>query len=235
MSGRQFDVVFMDFYGTVAAGDRHIVEQTCERVIRDQEMSITARELADHWGREFFRVADESNHQQFRNLFECECLSLINTLQHYQVTLAPADYVRPMRDYFRQPPLHSDAQPAMNRLVELGVPICCISNIDEEDLQAAIRHHALPFTDWVSSEAARSYKPDRRIFEQALAQTQVAPQRALHVGDSLHSDIGGARAVGITAVWIERDGRISDIGRSAPDRRVSSLLELEEIVKFGCR
>ena len=30
------------------------------------------------------------------------------------------------------------------------------------------------------------------------------PQEIIHVGDSLHNDVGGAQAVGIRAIWVNR-------------------------------
>jgi putative hydrolase of the HAD superfamily len=47
-------------------------------------------------------------------------------------------------------------------------------------------------------------KPDRRIFEVALARAGVAPSAALHVGDMYLEDILGGRAVGINTVLVER-------------------------------
>lgn len=51
-------------------------------------------------------------------------------------------------------------------------------------------------------------KPDRAIFEQALAALEVAPERALFVSDRLVEDIQGAAALGMTtvqAIWFAAD------------------------------
>ncbi len=48
-------------------------------------------------------------------------------------------------------------------------------------------------------------KPDRRIFEHAIASLGVAAgSPAIHVGDSWSADIAGALAVGWRAVWYGR-------------------------------
>lgn len=63
-----------------------------------------------------------------------------------------------------------------------------------------------PFFDRiVISEEAGVVKPDVEIFELALSGLKVAPASALHVGDSLPADVGGARAAGWLAAWIRRD------------------------------
>ncbi len=228
MSGHHFDVVFMDFFGTVADGDRYQVEQTSRHIVRDYGLSISGQELSLRWGRHFFAVADRSNHRDFKTLYECECVSLRQTMCDLGVDCDPRPYADELQRYWRNPPLHGEAKHA---LATLGVPVCCISNVDEADLQSAIAVHGLEFEGVVSSERARSYKPDARIFQYAMGLMGVGPDRCVHVGDSLHSDIGGAQALGIYTVWLRRDGRISDIGGSKPDLTINSLTEL--ITMFG--
>jgi putative hydrolase of the HAD superfamily len=65
-------------------------------------------------------------------------------------------------------------------------------------------------------------KPDPAIFRTALERVGAEAEGALHVGDSLEEDIVGARAAGLQAVLVLRDGG------AAPDgvRTVSSLAEL---------
>lgn len=46
-------------------------------------------------------------------------------------------------------------------------------------------------------------KPARSIFEKALKLAQCEPHEAIHVGDSLASDIAGAHDSKITSVWIQ--------------------------------
>jgi len=227
MTKPAFDAVLIDFYGTVADGDRHQVETTCGAVVRDLALPLTAAEFSARWGRRFFAVVDSSNHSEFRTLYDCECVSLVETLNEFGRECDPRPYVEQLKRYWRNPPLHAEAKDA---LAELDVPVCCVSNVDESDLQAAIAAHGLRFDGVVSSERARSYKPDRLIFEHAWSLLGVCPGRCVHVGDSLHSDVGGAQAVGITAVWIERDDRISDIGQASPDHKIRSLLDLHTIL-----
>ena len=48
-------------------------------------------------------------------------------------------------------------------------------------------------------------KPDRRIFEIALARSGSQPEHVLHVGDSLENDVFGANNCGLHSVWLNRD------------------------------
>lgn len=49
-------------------------------------------------------------------------------------------------------------------------------------------------------------KPDASVFEHALSRLGAAPDRAVMVGDSIPKDIDGALAVGLGAVWVNREG-----------------------------
>jgi putative hydrolase of the HAD superfamily len=49
-----------------------------------------------------------------------------------------------------------------------------------------------------------AYKPNPEPFHVALDELDVDPDRAVHVGNSLESDVRGAIAAGIGAVWVPR-------------------------------
>lgn len=67
---------------------------------------------------------------------------------------------------------------------------------------------------------ARAYKPHRELFEKALAVSGYPAGQAVHIGDSLTSDVAGARAAGIAPVLLDRSGAHAD----APDCPVVSSL-----------
>ncbi len=69
-------------------------------------------------------------------------------------------------------------------------------------------------------------KPDKRIFDAALAAIGTRPDRAWHVGDSLTHDVAGAQAAGIRAIWINRDRRPIPDGAPQPDQIINSFTEL---------
>ena len=66
-------------------------------------------------------------------------------------------------------------------------------------------------------------KPAPEPFHRALETLGVAPDRAVHVGNSLEADVAGARSAGLGSVWL-RDGEPA--GDVVPDYAVDSLAEL---------
>ena len=69
-------------------------------------------------------------------------------------------------------------------------------------------------------------KPDSRIFEVALEALAVERDAVWHVGDSLASDVTGARATGLTAVWLNRGGLSRAENEPEPDIEIRSLSDL---------
>ena len=58
----------------------------------------------------------------------------------------------------------------------------------------------------VTSAEVGAAKPDPRVFERALAIAGVEPGEALHAGDKVDNDVEGARAAGVRAVLVQREG-----------------------------
>ncbi len=223
MANHRFDAVLIDFYGTIAAGDREAVAGACRGIVDAYELPTNADAFAIQWGEYFFATLDRSNHQSFRTLHECEVCSLRTVLATYGKDGDPSRFVDPIEAYWSDPPLHDDARKLLDRI---ELPVCCVSNADRDPLRAAIQRHALSFDAVVTSEEVGCYKPDPVIFQRALELLGVAAHRTLHVGDSLHSDIAGAARAGLTSVWIHRENRIHDIGQCRPDHTIMTLNEL---------
>ncbi len=77
----------------------------------------------------------------------------------------------------------------------------------------------------VSGEVGRK-KPDAHVFELALDQLGARAGTAWHIGDSLQSDIAGARAAGLTGIWINRHSHVRTADDPEPHHEVAALTEL---------
>jgi FMN hydrolase / 5-amino-6-(5-phospho-D-ribitylamino)uracil phosphatase len=68
-------------------------------------------------------------------------------------------------------------------------------------------------------------KPDARIFEHAANLAGCSPSQMVHVGDSLYTDVAGARSAGMVSVWF--NPAASPRGATdGPDYEIRSLSEL---------
>ncbi|MET1250012.1 HAD family hydrolase [Sporolactobacillus sp. STCC-11] len=107
-----------------------------------------------------------------------------------------------MFQHWRTSPLFDDAKVFFDHI---DLPVYVLSNIDTSDLQAVIHHHQLKIDGSITSEDVHSYKPRPKLFQQALNRYQLDADDVLHVGDSLSSDIAGAKKAGIKCAWINRN------------------------------
>jgi len=116
--------------------------------------------------------------------------------------------------------LYEDALPVLDVLRRHGLKIGLISN-GQRDLDEFATHHDLEVDAIVGSKAHGRVKPHPSIFEAALQALAVSPDEVAMVGDSYEDDIEGARALGIRAILLDRDG----LRPEAPDR-IDTLLAL---------
>lgn len=217
------DGIFLDLYGTLTTGDREAVERTCARIVADTGLPLTAGELSVVWGERFLTALESCSGDSFLTLAELEGRTLVETLAAYGRAADPGPYVGMLVEYWRHPPLQPEVG---DFFAAFKYPVCIVSNADRTDAEAALAGHGLRVEALVTSEDTRSYKPDPRIFEVALQRTGWRRERVMHVGDSLHSDVAGARAAGLCAGWLNRAQRIHDIGTASPDHEFSDLLDL---------
>ena len=116
--------------------------------------------------------------------------------------------------------LYDDALPVLEELRRHELRIGLISN-GQRDLEEFASHHRLDVDVCVGSMRHGWSKPHPSIFEAALSALGVTPEETAMVGDSVHDDIEGARAMGMRAFLLDRDGLVPD----AKDR-IDTLLAL---------
>ena len=86
----------------------------------------------------------------------------------------------------------------------------CVSNIDDRSLEATLAALGVEWDFTVTAERVGAYKPDTPHFLHLVSQCGrlgVAPDRILHVAQSLRADIAPAGALGLRCAWIRRAGR----------------------------
>ncbi len=116
------------------------------------------------------------------------------------------------RQYRQQYELAWRAVPGAMALAEAvkraGLAFVIVTNNITSEQVLKIEHCGLrPYVDaLITSEAVGVTKPDGRIFEAALTAAGVKPAEAVMLGDSWLTDVAGARAAGLRAVWLNRAG-----------------------------
>jgi putative hydrolase of the HAD superfamily len=120
----------------------------------------------------------------------------------------------------------------LRELRERGVRTGLISNCTEE---VALVWDETPFAGLLDvaifSATAGCMKPDRQIYELALAKLGVPASDALFVGDGANDELRGAREVGMTPVLAELDGAPPSGVRDWDGLRVTAIPQVLDLVR----
>ena len=194
---------FADFYGTVVHEDGEIIRKITG-IIKAGGCPESEGEIGSFWWKDFRTMFTASYGDTFKTQRDLEIKSLEHTLERFGCGEDALRLSGMMFDHWIKPPLFEDSREFFGKS---PLPVYIVSNIDTDDIMKAVAYHGLEPAGVFTSEDARAYKPRRELFELALKKTGLAPGEVIHIGDSLSSDVKGASALGIRALWLNRDGR----------------------------
>ena len=172
-------------YASVA--NRHgmtITAESMERAFRESWIALKRPGLTvshkDWWRELVFRTLGQENQTCFEELFE-----IFGRADAWQVF----------------PDVEDTLREARSRGLHVGV----ISNWDER-LRPLLSEIGLAhyFDSMTISCEVGAEKPEAKVFQAALHAAGVPSKQAVHVGDSVKADVGGAEAVGMTAFLLNR-------------------------------
>jgi putative hydrolase of the HAD superfamily len=189
----ELDAVTLDAYGTlveladpVPALDGSLRERGVERDPQEIGQAFAAEV-------EYYREhAHEGRDQESLARLRLECVQVF--LGALDARLPPEEFVEAFVDSIRVE-LLPGARESLRGLRRRGLAIAVVSNWDI-GLRKHLSHLELGELLVITSAEAGAPKPEPAVFQLALEQLRVRPERSLHVGDS-DADEQGARAAGL--------------------------------------
>ena len=142
--------------------------------------------------------------------------------------IASAHFVRHLRGSLRLYPEVLALLPSLRRRYRLAL----ITNGASDTQRGSLRMLGIEqaFDAVAISGEVGVAKPDPAIFQVALRGLGFGPEQAWHIGDDALTDIAGAHAAGLTAVWLNRSESLWIHGEPGPHYEVSSLSELPKLL-----
>ncbi|MBK5965710.1 haloacid dehalogenase [Thiocystis minor] len=119
---------------------------------------------------------------------------------------------------------YADVLPALR---SLAADYCLVSltngnsSIEATSLRGLFRHR-------LTAAEVGAAKPDPAMFRRALELSGCRPTECLHLGDDPWMDVEAARAIGLTAVWVNRTSRIWPEALAPPILTVTNLAEVTD-------
>ena len=86
------------------------------------------------------------------------------------------------------------------------------------------------FDELIFSDEVKLVKPNPGLFTACLDVLDVAPEKAVHVGDSFKSDIVGAIDAGMRSIWVKTREQVQKPGY-VPDAIISGLDEFPDALR----
>ena len=233
--GRTADITLIafDMYGTLARNDATAWEGTFSALALEQGLAVSGKALRADWSaRDVSFRASRTNMEDpgasppFRSYWEAWRDTFVDSFAALGIEGDPALAASRCVDALCERPGFTDVTPALEALAAVRA-LAVLSNADDRYLDGTIRHNGWAFGTVVSSESARAYKPDPRIFTTFCREAGVAPEHVLYVGDSPYDDVHGAKLAGMQAVLLRRDQRTP--GRTPPPQ-ATVLLAADHVI-----
>jgi 2-haloacid dehalogenase len=125
-------------------------------------------------------------------------------------------------------PVFSDVGPALAPLRKVGWKLALLTNCDRDLIAQTQRRLPVPFDAVITAEDVSAYKPDRAHFQLFQATFGSSAAAWIHVAQSYFHDIRPASELGITRIWVNRQGERDD--PKLADAMIRGLAELPDAV-----
>jgi 2-haloacid dehalogenase len=119
----------------------------------------------------------------------------------------------------------SEVRPVLEEARARGWRLAILSNTDRDFIEASIERIGVPFELAIVASEIGSYKPARAHWDRFFAQTGAATDHHAHVAQSHFHDIVPARGLGLTTIWINRNGAHHE---PPPTRELPDLTRLPD-------
>ncbi len=235
---RKYDAIFLDAQGTLLKpqpSTAGIYAGVCARFGKRAGQRRVGVVLAELWAehREHLRAQGAGRYdtsEEATRLWGADFNGRV--FRRLKMEGEPEPFLEALWDVFGRPEswrLFPEVKGVVAELRRRGYRLGIVSNWDSRLLPICEGLGLASDLDFLLASAATGMeKPDPRIFEIALARAGVPASRALHVGDDYEADILGARAAGLDALLIDRDGHPPTDART-----IRTLEELPEILAFS--
>ncbi len=210
--------IFMDYTGTMVKEDEPYTRELLGYFLSHSHIHSPQEALRVVWGK-IKELEEECYGETF--LKKDEMVDRIfEWCGTYHGLSGDFDY---MHDIWRKTwihaPLYEDVKPFFETC---ELPIYVVTNDDLCYIEESLKEKGIQPEGIVAAELVRACKPHLEIFEKALEIAGVSPGEVIHIGDSISSHIVPAKAVGITPIYLARNG-------AAPDGSIRTIRSLDEL------
>ncbi|MDC0252913.1 HAD family hydrolase [Chloroflexi bacterium] len=229
-------IIIFDCFETIVENDRSSWIDLFSTLVKDNNWNINPNNLWKIWKKEevLFReirtnLNDLTLNPDFKTYEQAWSNCFEKVLDELNLKGNPKDLSKKCIINMGKNKPYEESSVYLNKMSEhckLGV----ISNADNDFLNPVLKKIDFKFDYILSSESARLYKPDPRIFLRFLEENKLDPEDCWYVGDKEYDDVLGSSSVGMKPFLIDRSV-YNEIEVKNKFIKISNLIQLYEILK----
>lgn len=222
----EIKAITFDVYGTLIDQRGTTWDAMCD--ILEKYHADADRE--EFFGKVLEGVRSETPKKPFRRFYELFRDSYMAACKDYGVPGKPED-IDLIFTYIRRRKPYPEVSKVLDRIrgqYKIGI----VSNTDTSPLKWNLDDARMSFDLIVTSQSAQAYKPNKRVFGEAIVKWQISAENIVHIGDSPSEDIVPARELGMGTIWVNRNKSVYPEKLLAPHIQISSLVQLEAALKI---
>ena len=211
--------VFLDYTGTMVVEDEPYIRQLLGYFLTHSDLNEPSLALSTVWGM-IKKIEYDCYGDTFIKKDEMVDRILAECVQNYGLK-GDLSYMHEIwRKTWIHAPLYEDVKPF---LTACPLPVYVVTNDDLCYIKQSFAEKDIHPAGIVAAEMVQACQPHREIFEKALEVAGVQPEEAVHIGDSVVSDVEATKAVSIMPVLLDRKG-------SAQLKGVTVIRSLKEVL-----
>jgi FMN phosphatase YigB (HAD superfamily) len=227
--GREFDVVSIDLFQTLVSIDsrrhhiwRAVLGERYSENLAEEYWTLTSDVVMEH----FHRLTSQRKFLPLKSIFEEAFVELFRVIK---LDFDPREAAHIFVTQHALAAWYEETRTFLDSVAG-KYPLCLITDADADMLSPSLLNLCHFDSVFISAEFS-SYKNDveSKFFSAVVEHYGIPPERILHIGDG-SSDVLGARRVGMTTCWVNRNGRSWQYHRIRPDYTVRALLEVSSIL-----
>ena len=225
---KNFEILSFDCYGTLIDWENGIIP-VLHNLISNHKINITEQKLLEMFAK-FESEAEAGEYRKYREIIkqvvkkfgeelgfqptELELNCLANSIKNWQPFPDTITALQTLKQKYR---------------------LAIISNIDNDLFADTVKHLEVEFDFVITAEQTQSYKPAKNNFEFAINKMKIAPEKLLHIAQSIYHDIVPAKGIGLSTIWVNRRQEKKGFGAtlpasSKPDLEVPDLKTLVDLM-----
>lgn len=228
-----FKCLSFDCYGTLIDWESGLIA-SLRPVLASHSIECDSEQLLVLYGQAESR-AESGEYRSYRSVLE-DVLGLIGQQLGFQPNRAERQaFAESLKDW----PVFPDTCKALQALSK-RYALVVLSNVDDDLFEATQKQLGVQFHEVLTAQKIGSYKPDSRNFQHLVDTVGFSKGEIVHVAQSLFHDIGPAKSLGLSTVWVNRrQGRegigATPLSEAVPDFTVPSMEELVRQVESQSR